>query len=142
MVRSKFNMKHADAWTFALLFGVAFVSHSLRVHGGTKAPKMTLEQLRTFARAQGFPDPDLAAAVAYAESGGRPSVIVPEPHGSPSYGLWQIHLSDHPQYDATSLLDPVYNAKAAFAISRGGTDWSAWSTFKNGLHVRYMPNIT
>ena len=32
--------------------------------------------------------------------------------------------------------DPYYAARAAFAISKGGTDWSLWSTF---THKNYLP---
>jgi len=120
------------------LVGMAILAHTLRAKA-TQTARMSLGQLRDFARAKGFPDPDTAAAVAYAESGGRYDIIVPEPHGGPSYGLWQIHQSAHPQYEPFSLLNPDYNARAAMAISGGGQDWSAWSTFKNGAYLRYMP---
>lgn len=104
--------------------------------------RLTLAQLRVLAKSVGFPDPDLAAAVAMAESGGRPDIVVPEPTGSPSYGLWQIHASAHPQYSTMLLLDPTYNARAAFAISNRGTKWSDWSTYNHGLHTKYLPKGT
>ena len=120
------------------MVGLAVLTHTLRAKA-TKAPRMSLGQLRDFARAKGFPDPDTAAAVAYAESGGRPDIVAPEPRGGPSYGLWQIHQSAHPQYEPFRLLNPDYNAQAAMAISKNGTDWSAWSTFVHGDYLRYMP---
>lgn len=99
---------------------------------------LTFAQLRALATAAGFPDPRLAAAVAMAESGGKAWIIVPEPKGGPSFGLWQIHLSDHPQFRGVDLLDPATNARAALEISRNGADWSPWSTYKNGLHKPYL----
>lgn len=37
-----------------------------------------------------------------------------------------------------ALLDPIYNAHAAFVISKGGTDWSPWSTFRNGTYLPFV----
>lgn len=112
-----------------------------------KGQRMTLAQLRSLAAHVGFPDPVTAAAVAMAESGGDPCAqgdprgpfLCDRPNGtSTSFGLWQIHVPAHPQYDAASLLDPTYNAQAAFAISKGGTDWSAWSTYTSGDYRKFM----
>jgi hypothetical protein len=124
--------KKRDWWLWGALGVLA-----LGVLGGAPQKRLTLSELVQLAREAGFPDPELAAAVAYAESGGRPHIVIPEPHGSPSFGLWQIHWSDHKEYDPMALLHPEYNARAALAISRGGTDFSQWSTFKNGLHLPY-----
>jgi hypothetical protein len=38
-------------------------------------------------------------------------------------GLMQIH----PRYHADATYDPEGNLRAAYRISRGGADWSAWS---------------
>jgi lysozyme-like protein len=124
-------MKALD-WTL-LAFG------ALILLGAGQQRVLTLAEMRALAVEAGFPDPDLAAAVAMAESGGRASIIVPEPHGGPSYGLWQIHQSDHPKYSPVALLDPRYNARAAFEISKQGSDWTPWATFNAGLHLRWMP---
>jgi hypothetical protein len=110
--------------------------------------KYALAQLQRLAADVGFPDPSLAASVAYAESGGDPCAqgdpnigVHPcsGPNGtSTSFGLWQIHTPAHPEYDPTRLLrDPTYNARAAYAISRGGTDWAPWSTFNKGINRPY-----
>ena len=122
----------AEDWILAGL--AAFV-----VLGAARPKALTLAEMRQLAVETGFPDPDLAAAVAMAESGGRAVLIVPEPHGGPSYGLWQIHQTDHPQYNPSALLDPRYNARAAFEISKGGTVWTQWATFNAGLHLKWMP---
>lgn len=104
---------------------------------------MTLSELRALAASTGFPNPNLAAAVAMAESKGNPSatniVTNPAPGNGPerSFGLWQINTLAHPSYDETSLLDPTYNAQAAFAISHGGMVWKPWSTFTSGKFLKF-----
>jgi hypothetical protein len=105
--------------------------------------KLTLAQLVELAAKHGFPDPELAAAIAMAESCGNPCAQGdPNIWGSPctghpcvqpngksqSFGLWQVHIGFNPQYSATSLLDPDYNADAAFKISSSGVNWQPWST--------------
>lgn len=120
-----------------LLYGVVGLA-LLGISGAARAPRLSLGDLITLARETGFADPELAAAVAMAESGGRPDAVTQEPHGSPSFGLWQIHSSSHPEYDRALLLQAPYNARAALAISRGGRDFSQWSTFKNNLHLPYL----
>ena len=100
--------------------------------------RMSRDALTALARRIGFPDPALAAAVAMAESGGDPGAIGPEKIGSPSYGLWQIHASAHPQYEPARLLDPEYNARAALAVSAGGTNWQPWTTYRTGAYTRYL----
>jgi Lysozyme like domain len=89
---------------------------------------VNLAQLQQLAADNGFPDPALAAAVAMAESGGNPNAYNTEG----SYGLWQIDVVYHPQYqsDPSVLFDPTTNAQAAFQISSGGTNWNPWTTFR------------
>lgn len=92
---------------------------------------MTLAQLQLLALAVGFADPALAAAVAMAESGGNPDALG---DGGASVGLWQIDTAYHPELDAERLRDPAFNARAAYAISTGGRDFSPWSTFTSGAY--------
>ena len=100
--------------------------------------KLSLPQLVALAQRHGFPNPQLAAAVAMAESGGDscsqgdPNIGY-HPCGGPngqsqSFGLWQVNIPSNPQYDAASLLDPDANANAAYVISSSGTNWRPWST--------------
>ena len=96
---------------------------------------MTLTELRQLAAQAGIANPDLAAAIAMAESGGNPMAVG---DNGTSFGLWQIHVPSHPEYDAISLGDPLTNALAAKAISKGGTDWSPWTTFRTGAYRKYM----
>lgn len=100
--------------------------------------KLSLSDLLALASRHGFPDPALAAAIAMAESGGDscaqgdPNIGVhpcTESNGaSRSFGLWQVNTPANPQYSAVNLLDPDYNASAAFEISSSGTRWQPWST--------------
>lgn len=99
---------------------------------------MDLASLQALAASVGFPDPNLAAAIAMAESGGNPSVVGDLEYGG-SVGLWQINLPSSPQYDPTSLKDPTYNAKAALAISHNGTNWNPWTTYRTGAYKRWYP---
>jgi hypothetical protein len=101
----------------------------------TGARPLTRAQLLELARRSGFAVPEVAVAVALAESGGHPDAVG---DFGRSYGLWQIHGPAHPQYSAWQLLDAEYNAHAAFEISKGGTDWSPWTTFRNGDYRRFM----
>jgi hypothetical protein len=106
--------------------------------------KLTLPQLVALAARHGFPDPELAAAIAMAESGDRtglantdavndtsaqtvfPSGIGPER----SVGLWQINVKANPSFAQWNLTDPDVNAQAAFQLSSKGTHWMGWSTYK------------
>lgn len=90
----------------------------------------------------------LAAAIAMAESGGNPSSLNNNAStGDLSYGLWQINMigSMGPQRERqfginsySQLLDPLTNAKAAVAVSNGGTNFAPWSTFKSGAYKKYL----
>jgi hypothetical protein len=109
-----------------------------------------LAQIRAVAAMVGFPDPDLAAAVAMAESSGDPCANgdpknpsdCGQTFNSTSFGLWQIHVPDHPQYDPQLLKTPAYNAQAAFAISDHGRNWTPWSTFNTGKYLKFYTPAT
>ena len=64
--------------------------------------------------------------------------------GDNSYGLFQINMIDGigparlKEYGLSSnddLFDPSTNASVAFKISKGGTDWSAWTTQKSARSI-------
>jgi hypothetical protein len=100
-------------------------------------PRLTLDELRALATQAGFPDPNLAAAVAMAESSGFSAAVG---DSGKSLGLWQINIPSHPNYDPQKLFEPAYNAQAALAISKLGTDWNPWwTTMHTGAYKRYMP---
>jgi len=115
---------------------------------------LTLAQLQQLAASVGFPDPALAAAVAMAESGGNPCAqgdpnigssgyLCTGPNGtSKSMGLWQVDTDYNQQFDAASLLNPTYNAQAAYEISKHGTNWNPWTTYRTGAYRPwYKPYI-
>src|SRR5437870_12143486 len=62
----------------------------------------SLEELVALARSVGFPDPELAAAVAMAESSGQSWV---SGDNGASLGLWQIHTTTHPEFERSKLTD-------------------------------------
>lgn len=68
---------------------------------------------------------DAAKAVAFCESRYRAGAVGDEGR---SLGLWQIQPRWHQwRVPGGDLLDPELNARAAYLISNGGTDWSAWT---------------
>ena len=89
-----------------------------------------------------------ARAVMLAESRGRVRAHNPNrATGDNSYGLFQINMIDalgperRRRYGLASnadLFDPVKNARVAFQMSKGGRDWSPWSTYKSGAYKEYL----
>ena len=96
---------------------------------------LSFDELVALAVSVGFPPAaaEKAARIAWRESRGNPKataiVPVPKPGNLPerSFGLWQVNTLASPQYDEARLLDPAYNAQAAYALSRGGTSWTPWN---------------
>lgn len=79
----------------------------------------------------------IAVAVAIAESGGNEQAHAVNARED-SRGLWQINVRAHPQYAMQNLYDPQTNARAAFAISGGGTNWKPWTTYTSGAYKAYL----
>lgn len=107
---------------------------------------LTYAQLRAYAASAGAADPDTAAAVALAESGGRTDAHNPIPPDD-SYGVWQINMigamgpDRRKKLGITSnaqLFDPGTNARAMVMLSNGGTNFSAWSTYKSGAYKKFL----
>jgi len=104
-----------------------------------------------FAQGHGYRGDSLtwAVAVALAESGGDPSargdVTIQTAKWGPSIGLWQVRslkpasLHLEPHRDGVALLDPSYNARSAFTISRGGQSFAAWSVLASGAAAAKLP---
>lgn len=111
---------------------------TVRPPGGPSGRKWSFAELRDLAVQVGFPDPDVAAAVALAESGGDP-LAVRISNVEASYGLWQINVRAHSTYDASQLGDPLYNAQAALAIRKTELGWGHWSAYTSGRYRQYMP---
>lgn len=79
-------------------------------------------------------DLDVAAAIALAESGGRPEAI----SRTNDYGLWQINAPSWPQFTKTELLTPAGNARAMAVVRRSGRGWDHWTTYRTGAYRRFM----
>lgn len=90
---------------------------------------------------------DIALGVSYAESAGYSDAVgdisLVTPIWGPSIGLFQVRsmrdplsgsVADRYRF-AWALRDPDFNARAAFVISKSGTDWSLWSTFTHGTYL-------
>jgi hypothetical protein len=109
------------------------------VHGAHPAGKTYKgEQLKTLLQQAGFSGSGLENAmdIVKMESGGRSNAEgdkgITDEKWDYSIGLFQIRsLKDWKKYndpkrEPTHLYDPLENAKEAYKISNGGTDWSAW----------------
>lgn len=94
---------------------------------------------------------DIAAAIALAESQGckyakagpnddRPAnqCTYRYTEAEDSFGLWQVNHEAHPIYTSDELYDAVGNARAALAISSGGTDFGPWTTYTSGAFTQYL----
>jgi hypothetical protein len=90
----------------------------------------------------------MALAIAMAESSGQASQLNNNPStGDLSYGLFQINmigamgperLKQYGLSSNASLFDALTNAKVAFKMSHGGTNWSPWSTYTSGAYKTYL----
>jgi len=103
-----------------------------------------------------------AYGVVKAESGGRSSAY--NPNGlDKSYGLFQINMENNDPRNPNmgikrneaylkkyksigytgeeSLLDPNINAKIAYDISKGGTNFNPWTTYTNGKYLQNVPGM-
>jgi Lysozyme like domain len=97
---------------------------------------ISLATLQLLAEAVGFVDPNLAAAVAMAESGGNELAVG---DAGQSFGLWQIHHPSHKEFEPSLLLTPWYCAHAALAISKSGSNWQPWTTYRTGAYKKFLP---
>lgn len=76
-----------------------------------------------------------ATALAFAESGGNERA-----HSGDRYGLWMIPATADTPGEA--LYDVAANARAMYARSNGGTNWSPWSTFQGARYWLAYPPAT
>lgn len=101
--------------------------------------QLTKQAVLAIATQAGFPNPKLAAAIAFAESGGVPGAILRSSREY-SVGLWQINLAVH-LFDLDDMKDPIKNAAAAYKISKGGTDWRPWTTYTSGKYKAFQNGV-
>ena len=120
---------------------VAFlVSKEKKLANYENAHNLTDGQLVDMLRHVGFKGGALrsACAIAKAESNGRPLAFNGNVKtGDNSYGVFQINMigklgadrREKFELDSNAeLLNPVVNAKIALHMTKGGTDWSSWSS--------------
>ena len=115
------------------------------------AHKLTDGQLVDLLKAIGFKGNALrsACAIAKAESNGRPFAFNGNSEtGDSSYGVFQINMIGRIGPDRrekfnlesnVELFNPVINSKIAFHMTKGGKDWSSWSSV-NGTRYQEWYN--
>ncbi len=94
-------------------------------------------------------DATTAVAIALAESSGNAGAYNPEysaqalngaPDGKGSFGLWQIYLFEHPEFEGQNLYDPQTNANAAFSVyEAAGNSFKDWTTLGGPRFLKYLP---
>lgn len=100
--------------------------------------------IATVAKNAGFSGKDLitAVAVALAESNGNAMAVGDTnlaPSNGPSYGLWQINIAKHAEFQGENLFDPQTNANGAYSIWQQAGGWGPWSTFTKGKYLLHLP---
>merc|ERR1711976_1993 len=81
----------------------------------------------------------IAVAVALAESSGNCGATHhnSDTHSTTDRGLWQINDYWHPECSDSCAYDCSCNAGCAVSVWQS-SGWTAWATYKNGLHQKYM----
>lgn len=113
------------------------------------APALADTQLAQVFRDAGFMGENLITmiAVSLAESGGDPDNVGDEAlvnkTWGPSIGLAQIRSlwaqrGTGRSRDADRLTDPAFNARAAYEISSGGTNFRPWSMWTNQRYLGFV----
>lgn len=111
---------------------------------------LTDSQLVELLKAVGFEGKALktAWAVAKAESNGRPFAFNGNAKtGDSSYGIFQINMlgtlgpDRRDKFDLdlnAELFSPVMNAEVVYHMTKGGTDWSSWSSYNKGAIHKWL----
>lgn len=114
------------------------------------ATSLTDGQLVELLEAVGFKGKALrtAYAVAKAESNGRPFAFNGNiKTGDSSFGVFQINMLDvlgedrRERFDLehnADLFNPVINAQIAYRMTKGGIDWSSWSSYNKGAIYKWL----
>lgn len=114
------------------------------------ATSLTDSQLVELLKAVGFKGQGLkmAWAVAKAESNGRPFAFNGNTKtGDSSFGIFQINMlgtlgpDRRDKFDLdlnAELFSPVKNAEIVYHMTKGGTDWSSWSSYKKGAVNKWL----
>jgi hypothetical protein len=114
------------------------------------ATSLSDNQLLELLKAVGFKGKALktAWAVAKAESNGRPFAFNGNiKTGDSSFGVFQINMLDvlgedrRERFDLehnADLFNPVINAQIAYRMTKGGIDWSSWSSYNKGAIHKWL----
>lgn len=93
------------------------------------------------ARAAGFPESQVAVAVAVAlaESAGYPAATNHNTNGSVDFGLWQINTVHGALLTTGAWCVPADNAAMAHTVwTRAGGSWTPWATFNSGSYLSHL----
>jgi hypothetical protein len=129
---------------------VAFlVSKDKKLEKYENAHNLTDEQLVELLKTVGFEGKALrsACAVAKAESNGRPLAFNGNKKtGDSSYGVFQINMigelgpDRRDKFDLNSnaeLFNPVTNAEITLHMTKGGKDWSSWTSINGNRYQEW-----
>ena len=129
---------------------VAFlVSKDKKLEKYENAHNLTDEQLIELLKTVGFEGKALrsACAVAKAESNGRPLAFNGNKKtGDNSYGVFQINMigelgpDRRDKFDLNSnaeLFNPVTNAEITLHMTKGGKDWSSWTSINGDRYQEW-----
>ena len=131
--------------------GVFLVSTAKKLEKYENAHSLSDGQLVDLLKAIGFKGNALrsACAIAKAESNGRPFAFNGNAKtGDSSYGVFQINMIEELGSDRrkkfeldsnAELFNPVTNAQIAHFMTKGGKDWSSWSSV-NGTRYQEWYN--
>jgi lysozyme-like protein len=117
---------------------------ALPVPADVRGDTLTDNQRATWAKQAGFPDNQIATAVAVSiaenRSGAIDAVGGPNPNGTYDYGMWQINEGAHlGLFERFPRWWSVENANMAKAVWDGaGGSWNPWTTFRTGAYKAYM----
>jgi len=132
------------------VFLVSRPSNDVILEKYANSTSLTDSELLELLKAVGFKGEGLktAWAVAKAESNGRPLAFNGNVNtGDSSYGVYQINMLQGLGPDRrekfnldhnADLFNPVVNAEIAFHMTKGGKDWSSWSSYKKGAHYKWL----
>ena len=129
--------------------GVFLVSTAKTLEKYKNAHSLSDGQLVDLLKAVGFKGKALqsACAIAKAESNGRPFAFNGNlKTGDSSYGMFQINMigelgpdrREKFELDSNAeLFNPVVNAQVAHFMTKGGKDWSSWSSVNGARYQEW-----
>lgn len=132
------------------VFLVSRPSNDVILEKYANSTSLTDSELIELLKAVGFKGERLktAWAVAKAESNGRPLAFNGNVNtGDSSYGVYQINMLQGLGPDRrkkfnldhnADLFNPVVNAEIAFHMTKGGINWSSWSSYNKGAHHKWL----